>query len=82
MTWPRRIRGHSTAIGSFTFMIISAPLPDLVGRREDRRADRGVVVVGKSAAEPRTGLDEDGVTRRDQRLRAGRHEGDRGSRSS
>ena len=51
-----------------------APHGRRVGR--DLRADRRVVLVGEAAAEPGARLDEHRVPGADERLRAGRHEGD------
>ncbi len=76
MSWPFRMCGHSTSIGSFTFMIMSAVAPDC--RRHRARSSRRrpcSLRREKPLPCPRP-LDQHGVAGGDERLGAGGHERD------
>ena len=57
-TWPGRIRWYSSATGSLTLSTSSPVVPDVVGRRQDRRARGGEVLVGQRGARAGARLDE------------------------
>ena len=57
-TWPGRRRPRSSANGSFTLTIISAPVKDLVRSADDGRARRLVLTVRESCTQACPALDQ------------------------